>query len=111
MGYGSVNVPGVSGPELAVVKATADNALLKASNALEAIETLDSLLDSEIIDQLVPLAARVAQAEADIAQVKDALFTNITGNPFTLVFSSLEGFSVTSGRIQRGAEPPGMLRR
>ena len=45
----------------------------------------------------MPLSSRLAQAEADIAQVKDALFTNITGNPFTLVFSSLEGFSVTAG--------------
>lgn len=43
------------------------------------------------------LSSRLTQAEADIAQVKDALFTNITGNPFTLVFSSLEGFSVTAG--------------
>lgn len=43
------------------------------------------------------LSSRLTQAEADIAQLKDALFTNITGNPFTLVFSSLEGFSVTAG--------------
>lgn len=43
------------------------------------------------------IVSRLAQAEADIAQLKDALFTNITGNPFTLVFSSLEGFSVTAG--------------
>lgn len=55
----------------------------------EDIGTLDTEGDS--------IVSRLSQAEADIAQVKDALFTNITGNPFTLVFSSLEGFNVTAG--------------
>ena len=55
----------------------------------EDIGTLDTEGDS--------IVSRLSQAEADIAQLKDALFTNITGNPFTLVFSSLEGFSVTAG--------------
>lgn len=40
---------------------------------------------------------RLTQAEADISQLKDALFTNITGNPFTAAFTSLAGFSVTAG--------------
>lgn len=35
MAYGSVNVPGVSGPELEAVKAIADSALAKANEALE----------------------------------------------------------------------------
>ena len=35
MGYGSVNVPGVSGPELEVVRALANSALEKANEALE----------------------------------------------------------------------------
>ena len=33
MGYGSVNVPGVSGPELEAVRALANSALEKAKNA------------------------------------------------------------------------------
>ena len=35
MGYGSVNVPGVSGPELEAVRALANSALEKANEALE----------------------------------------------------------------------------
>ena len=35
MGYGSVNVPGVSGPELEAVKAIANNALAAANDALD----------------------------------------------------------------------------
>ena len=84
----------------------------------EALDALSEQLSGEVAEQIAALqediaaiqgqigelgtegdslAARVTQAEADIAQLKDALFTNITGNPFTLVFSSLEGFSVTAG--------------
>ena len=75
-----------------------DSQLKQNMDALGALRTeLEETFEREVQDGLVPLAARVAQAEADIAQVKDALFTNITGNPFTLVFSSLEGFSVTAG--------------
>ena len=84
----------------------------------EALDALNEQLSGEVAEQIAALqediaaiqgqigelgtegdslASRLTQAEADIAQVKDALFTNITGNPFTLVFSSLEGFSVTAG--------------
>ena len=84
----------------------------------EALDALSEQLSGEVAEQIAALqediaaiqgqigelgtegdslSSRVTQAEADIAQVKDALFTNITGNPFTLVFSSLEGFSVTAG--------------
>lgn len=84
----------------------------------EALDALSEQLSGEVAEQIAALqediaaiqgqigelgtegdslSSRLTQAEADIAQVKDALFTNITGNPFTLVFSSLEGFSVTAG--------------
>ena len=84
----------------------------------EALDALSEQLSGEVAEQIAALQediaaiqgqigelgtegdslfSRLTQAEADIAQVKDALFTNITGNPFTLVFSSLEGFSVTAG--------------
>lgn len=84
----------------------------------EALDALSEQLSGEVAEQIAALqediaaiqgqigelgtegdslASRLTQAEADIAQLKDALFTNITGNPFTLVFSSLEGFSVTAG--------------
>lgn len=75
-----------------------DSQLKRNMDALDALRTeLEETFEREVQNGLVPLAARVTQAEADIAQVKDALFTNITGNPFTLVFSSLEGFNVTAG--------------
>ena len=84
----------------------------------EALDALNEQLSGEVAEQISALqediaaiqgqigeldtegdslSSRLTQAEADIAQLKDALFTNITGNPFTLVFSSLEGFSVTAG--------------
>lgn len=97
MAYGLVNVPGVSGPEMAALRTLVNEALDDAAEALESVEAIKSLFDDEIAGQLGPIVSRLSQAEADIAQVKDALFTNITGNPFTLVFSSLEGFSVTAG--------------
>ena len=84
----------------------------------EALDALSEQLSGEVAEQIAALqediaaiqgqigelgtegdslSSRLTQAEADIAQLKDALFTNITGNPFTLVFSSLEGFNVTAG--------------
>ena len=84
----------------------------------EALDALNEQLSGEVAEQISALqediaaiqgqigeldtegdslSSRLTQAEADIAQLKDALFTNITGNPFTLVFSSLEGFNVTAG--------------
>ena len=46
---------------------------------------------------LTPLTARVAEAESKLATLWDAVFTNITGNPFTVVLSSLDGITVTAG--------------
>lgn len=97
MAYGLVNVPGVSGPEMAALRTLVNEALDDAAEALESVEAIESLLDDEVAGQLGPIVSRLSQAEADIAQVKDALFTNITGNPFTIVFSSLEGVTVTAG--------------
>ena len=75
-----------------------DSQLKRNMDALDSLRTeLEETFGREVQNGLVPLSSRLTQAEADIAQVKDALFTNITGNPFTLVFSSLEGFSVTAG--------------
>ena len=75
-----------------------DSQLKRNMDALDALRTeLEETFEWEVQNGLVPLSSRLTQAEADIAQLKDALFTNITGNPFTLVFSSLEGFSVTAG--------------
>lgn len=60
-------------------------------NRIDEVNNQISGLDSTSLNN------RLTQAEADIAQIKDALFTNITGNPFTAAFTSLAGFSVTAG--------------
>ena len=97
MGYGSVNVPGVSGPELLAVKQISESALTKSNSALEELESIESLLGDGVIDQFASITGRVTAAEAKIATLWDAVFTNITGNPFTVVLSSLDGVTVTAG--------------
>jgi hypothetical protein len=39
----------------------------------------------------------VSQNSADIAQIKDALFSDITGNPFQVTFANLDGVELISG--------------
>ena len=46
---------------------------------------------------LSDLTARVTEAESKLTVLWDAVFTNITGNPFTVVLSSLDGITVTAG--------------
>ena len=46
---------------------------------------------------LTPLTARVTEAESKLTVLWDAVFTNITGNPFTVVLSSLDDITVTAG--------------
>ena len=47
MAYGSINVPGVSGPELEQVRTLAQNAKDAADAAAEAITRLTSTINSE----------------------------------------------------------------
>lgn len=54
-------------------------------------------LGETIATSLTPLAGRMTEAESKIATLWDAVFTNITGNPFTVVLSSLDGITVTAG--------------
>ena len=54
-------------------------------------------LGETIGSSLTPLAGRMTEAESKLATLWDAVFTNITGNPFTVVLSSLDGLTVTAG--------------
>ena len=43
---------------------------------------------------LSDLTARVTEAESKLTVLWDAVFTNITGNPFTVTFETLDGVTV-----------------
>ena len=63
----------------------------------EELLAMQEQLEETIGSELTPLTGRVTEAEAKIATLWDAVFTNITGNPFTVVLSSLDGLTVTAG--------------
>ena len=61
------------------------------------LDALSDQISTEIGENLSDLAGRVTVNESKIATLWDAIFTNITGNPFTIAFSSLSGITVTAG--------------
>ena len=63
----------------------------------EELLAMQEQLEETIGSELTPLTGRMTEAEAKIATLWDAVFTNITGNPFTVVLSSLDGLTVTAG--------------
>lgn len=63
----------------------------------EELLAMQEQFEETIGSELTPLTGRVTAAEAKIATLWDAVFTNITGNPFTVVLSSLDGVTVTAG--------------
>lgn len=63
----------------------------------EELLAMQEQLEETIGSELTPLTGRVTEAESKIATLWDAVFTNITGNPFTVVLSSLDGLTVTAG--------------
>ena len=71
-----------------------NNALTELS---EEIDGLGNQFEEIMGDELSPLSARMAEAEGKIATLWDAVFSNITGNPFSVAFSSLAGVKVTGG--------------
>ena len=60
-------------------------------------DPLAGQISTEVGENLAELTGRVAMNESKIATLWDAIFTNITGNPFTVAFSSLSGITVTAG--------------
>ena len=61
------------------------------------LDALSDQISTEIEENLSDLTGRVTVNESKIATLWDAIFTNITGNPFTIAFSSLSGITVTAG--------------
>lgn len=61
------------------------------------LDFLSGQISTEVGENVAELAGRVAMNESKIATLWDAIFTNITGNPFTVAFSSLSGITVTAG--------------
>ena len=61
------------------------------------LDSLSGQISTEVGENVAELAGRVAMNESKIATLWDAIFTNITGNPFTVAFSSLSGITVTAG--------------
>ena len=64
-----------------------------ADSPEEALVNLGAASQADLSD----LTARVTEAESKLTVLWDAVFTNITGNPFTVVLSSLDGITVTAG--------------
>ena len=74
------------------------HALGEDVDALRAdLDSLSGQISTEVGENLAELTGRVAMNESKIATLWDAIFTNITGNPFTVAFSSLSGITVTAG--------------
>lgn len=61
------------------------------------LNSLSGQISTEVGESLTGLTGRVTVNESKIATLWDAIFTNITGNPFTIAFSSLSGITVTAG--------------
>ena len=61
------------------------------------LDSLSGQISTEVGENVAELTGRVAMNESKIATLWDAIFTNITGNPFTVAFSSLSGITVTAG--------------
>lgn len=61
------------------------------------LNSLSGQISTEVGESLTGLTGRVTVNESKIATLWDAIFTNITGNPFTVAFSSLSGITVTAG--------------
>ena len=61
------------------------------------LDSLSGQISTEVGENVAELAGRVAMNESKIATLWDAIFTNITGNPFTVAFSSLSVITVTAG--------------
>ena len=61
------------------------------------LDSLSGQISTEVGENVAELAGRVAMNESKIATLWDAIFTSISGNPFTVAFSSLSGITVTAG--------------
>lgn len=61
------------------------------------LDSLSGQISTDVGESLAGLTGRVTVNESKIATLWDAIFTNITGNPFTIAFSSLSGITVTAG--------------
>lgn len=61
------------------------------------LDALSGQISTEVGESFSELTGRVTVNESKIATLWDAIFTNITGNPFTVAFSSLSGITVTAG--------------
>lgn len=75
------------------------NYLMQAVNAAQAgVNALGAAFPSLATNaDLDTVNVSVAQNTAKIATLWDAVFTDITSNPFAIVFTSLDGVTVTAG--------------
>ena len=75
------------------------NYLMAAVNAAQAgVNALGAAFPSLATNaDLDTVNASITQNTAKIATLWDAVFTEITGNPFAIVFTSLDGVTVTAG--------------
>ena len=69
------------------------------------MNSLSGQISRGVGESLTGLTGRVTVNESKIATLWDAIFTNITGNPFPLAFSSLSGIPMTAGARHAAKAP------
>lgn len=52
---------------------------------------------AELVPDIQEVNSRSIENSAAVAALQDALFSNITGNPFTVTFGDLDGITLTKG--------------
>lgn len=75
-----------------------DDALWENAQAVETLrEDVDASIEQEVSSRISALTARVTVNEGKLTVLWDAVFTDVTKNPFAIVFTSLDGITVTAG--------------
>ena len=75
-----------------------DAALWENAQAVETLRAdVNASIEQEVSSRISALTGRVTANEGELGVLWDAVFTDVTKNPFAIVLTSLDGVTVTAG--------------